>query len=76
MGIEGGVKVTAIGAGIIDSQTNMRIGFIITKIGEIPVKSVEELKDAISRQNSNFQIQGIYPDSKDVYYYGINDFRK
>lgn len=76
MNIAGGVQVTTIGDGIIDSQTNMRPGFVITKIGNIPVTSVDELKDAVSRQGSNFQIQGVYPGSSEIYYYGINDFKK
>jgi serine protease Do len=76
MGIAGGVQVTNIGDGIIDGQTNMRPGFVITKIGNIPVTSVDELKDAVSKQGSNFQIQGMYPGSSEIYYYGINDFKK
>jgi serine protease Do len=75
-GISGGVQVTNIGEGILGNQTNMRPGFIITKVGDIAVKSVDELKDAVSKQGSNFQIQGVYPGNKEVYYYGINDFKK
>ena len=75
-GIDGGVVVKNIRDGVIGNQTNMRPGFIITKIGGISVKSVDELKDALSRQNGNFQIEGIYPSSKEIYYYGINDFMK
>jgi S1-C subfamily serine protease len=75
-GIDGGVVVKNIRDGVIGHQTNMRPGFIITKVGGISVKSVDELKDALSRQNGNFQIEGIYPGSKEIYYYGINDFQK
>jgi len=70
------VVVNNIHDGVLSDQTNMRPGFIITKVGEIPVKTVDEFKDALSKQNSNFQLQGVYPDNKDPYYYGINDFRK
>jgi Do/DeqQ family serine protease len=76
LGIDGGVQVKDLHDGIISSQTNMRAGFIITKIGDVKVKSVDELKQALSSQDANFQIQGIYPGSKEVYYYGINDFKK
>jgi serine protease Do len=76
LGIEGGVVVNNIHDGVISSQTNMHPGFIITKVGDLPVHSVDALKDALSKQGSNFQIEGIYPDSKEVYYYGINDFKK
>ncbi|MBC7934508.1 MAG: trypsin-like peptidase domain-containing protein [Rhizobacter sp.] len=76
LGITGGVQVTNISDGIIRNQTNMRQGFVITKVGDTPVKTVDELKDVINNQGSNFQIRGVYPDSKEVYYYGINDFKK
>ena len=76
IGIDGGVVVNNIKDGVLSNQTNMHPGFIITRIGDTRVRSVAELKDALSKQGSNFQIQGVYPDSKDVYYYGINDFKK
>jgi serine protease Do len=77
LGVTGGVVVSNIrDGGVLSSQTNMRPGFIITRVGDQPVHSVDEFKDALSKQGSNFQIQGMYPDSKDVYYYGINDFKK
>ena len=73
--IAGGVQVTHINdEGIIGSQTNMKDGFIITKIGNTVVKTVDDLKAALNKQGSNFQIEGIYPGSTDVYYYGINGF--
>jgi S1-C subfamily serine protease len=77
LGVDGGVVVNNIKeGGVLSNQTNMRAGFIITKVGDQPVKSVDEFKDALSKQGSNFQLQGIYPDSKEAYYYGINDFKK
>ncbi|HEY2348827.1 MAG TPA: trypsin-like peptidase domain-containing protein [Puia sp.] len=76
IGIEGGVVVSNIHDGIISSETNMRPGFIITRIGNTPVKTVDELKQALLDQKGNFQIEGIYPDSKEIYYFGINDFKK
>ena len=77
LGISGGVVVSNIHeGGVLSNQTNMHPGFIITKVGDQPVHTVDEFKDALSKQGSNFQMQGIYPDSKEVYYYGINDFRK
>jgi serine protease Do len=77
LNITGGVVVSNIhDGGVLSNQTNMRPGFIITKVGDQPVRTVEEFRDALSKQGSNFQIQGMYPDSKEVYYYGINDFKK
>ena len=65
-----------INDGVIADQTNMRPGFVITKVGNDAVKSVDDLKQAIGHQDANFQIQGVYPGSSEVYYYGINDFKK
>ncbi|MBX2922061.1 MAG: trypsin-like peptidase domain-containing protein [Chitinophagaceae bacterium] len=77
LNIPGGVQVTNIGEeGIIGAQTNMKDGFIITKVGGISVRSVDELKSALSKQGNNFQLEGVYPGSTDVYYYGINGFRQ
>ena len=74
--LQGGVVVTNIRDGLLSAETDMRSGFIITNVGDIPVKSVEEFKSALGRQDSNFQLQGVYPDDGKVYYYGINDFKK
>jgi len=77
LGINGGVVVSNIrDGGVLSNQTNMRPGFIITKVGDQPVRTIDEFRDALSKQGSNFQVQGMYPDSKEVYYYGINDFKK
>lgn len=76
MKIDGGVQVVKINDGVIANQTNMRPGFVITKVGGDTVKSVDDLKQAIGHQDANFQIQGVYPGSDEVYYYGINDFKK
>jgi serine protease Do len=76
MGISGGVQVAHMHDGILSSQTNMRPGFVITQIGDEHIKSVDQLKEVLGNQSSNFEIQGVYPGSSEVYYYGINDFKK
>src|ERR1700744_1286488 len=48
LGIDGGVIVNHIhDGGVISNQTNMHPGFIITRVGDIPVTSVEGFKDAV-----------------------------
>lgn len=75
-GITGGVQITDIKEdGIIGRETNMKVGFIITTVGDVKVSSIRDLQEAIGKQKGNFQIQGIYPGSKEVYYFGINDLR-
>lgn len=77
VGISGGVSVTDINnEGLINDQTNMKPGFIITKVNGQAVRTIDELKQILSKQDSNLQLEGVYPGSSNVYYYGINDFRK
>jgi Do/DeqQ family serine protease len=76
MNIAGGVQVTEISDGIIGNETNMKPGFVITKVAGVAVKSTDELKDALTRAGNNFQIEGMYPGNNEVYYYGINDFKR
>ncbi len=76
MNIAGGVQVTEVGDGIIGNETNMKPGFVITKVAGIVVKTTEELREALGKAGNNFQIEGLYPGSSELYYYGINDFKK
>jgi S1-C subfamily serine protease len=76
MGIEGGVRVSNIRNGVLSNQTEMKPGFVITKVGGTPVHSVDEFKSALLQQKSNFLIEGIYPEDNQVYYYGINGMKK
>ena len=76
LGIPGGVQVTDIQDGIISEQTNMEPGFIIIKVAGRTVKNVAQLKAVLAQVNGNFGIEGVYPGSSEVYYYGINRNKK
>jgi S1-C subfamily serine protease len=76
LGITGGVQVTDIKDGVIGNETNMKPGFIITNVAGRTVKNVAELKAVLANVKGNFQIQGVYPDSNEVYYYGVNGLNK
>lgn len=45
--IENGVKVTSVGNGKLARNTEMREGFIITKLNDKPVKSVKEFNELL-----------------------------
>jgi len=77
MNIAGGVQVTGIkDEGIISAQTNMKEGFVITKINGRQITSVEEFKAALNNVRGNIQLEGKYPGDDETYYYGINGFGK
>jgi Do/DeqQ family serine protease len=69
-GIAGGVVVKKINNGVIDNQTRMRDGFIITKANDKAVKSVEELK-AVIGSSKEVKVEGIYPGYSEIFEYPL-----
>lgn len=70
-GVNGGVVVKKIGSGALNDQTRMKDGFVILKINDKDVKSVDELKAAVGA-NKNITISGFYPGYDGVYEYPIS----
>jgi S1-C subfamily serine protease len=70
-GIEGGVIVKKINSGAIFDQTRMKDGFVILKINDKDVKSVDEMRKLIA-QESTITISGFYPGYDGLYEYPIN----
>ncbi len=69
-GIDGGIIVTKIKAGILNDQTRMRDNFIILKVDGKAVKSVDEFNAALS-DKTNVTISGFYPGYDALYEYPI-----
>jgi S1-C subfamily serine protease len=57
-----GVKVTSIGNGKLGRYTDIREGFIITKVNETPVKSAKELNEILKNKKEGeiVTLQGTY----------------
>jgi serine protease Do len=74
IGIDGGVKVTKLSDGILSHQTDIKEGFIITKVDGKPINNTDDLKKALEGKKGGTMIEGMYPDRPGVYYYafGIN----
>jgi serine protease Do len=70
-GVGGGVVVKKINGGALTDQTRMRDGFIIVKINNTEVKSMDEMKQAIGTSKS-FTISGFYPGYDGLYDYPIS----
>lgn len=70
-GIESGVKVSKLLAGKLRQQTDMREGFIITKIDKTPVKSVKDVTDLLNSKTGGVMMEGVYPDYPGTYYYAF-----
>lgn len=71
--IDGGVVVTNINGGLIKKQTSMKASFIILKVNNVRVKSVEALKNAL-QDKKQVRLEGFYPSDRyaNIYYYDID----
>ena len=70
-GVPGGVVVKKINEGALNDQTRMKDGFVILKVNDKAVKSIEELKTVIGLEK-NITISGFYPGYDGVYEYPIS----
>lgn len=70
-GVPGGVVVKKINEGALNDQTRMKDGFIILKVNDKDVKTVDEMKAAVGT-NKNITISGFYPGYDGVYEYPIS----
>lgn len=62
--------VKKINGGALNDQTRMKDGFVILKINDKDVKTVDELKAAVGA-NKTITISGFYPGYDGVYEYPI-----
>ncbi len=69
--IDGGVKVKDIRPGKLKKQTDMREGFIITKVDGKKVDSIDELEELLEDKDRGVLLEGIYEDLPGRYYYGL-----
>ncbi len=69
--LAGGIKITDILPGKIADQTNMRTGFIITRVNEKTVNNVEGFTREFQNKKGGIMLEGIYPNVNGVYYYAF-----
>ena len=65
--IRGGVKVVSIKGGKF-AEVNMREGFIITKMGDEPIRSLDDFIKKVDNSNGGIFLSGIYPNGEEGYY--------
>ncbi len=72
--IKGGVKVKKLYSGKLRKHTQMRDGFIITRIDGKAIKSVDEMVEILENKKGGVMLEGIYEDIPGEYYYafGLN----
>jgi serine protease Do len=70
-GVDGGVVVTRIKEGALNDQTRMKDGFVILKVDDENINSLEQLKTAMQSKKT-LTISGFYPGYDGLYQYPIS----
>jgi serine protease Do len=71
LGVNGGVRVKKILNGKVRNQTDMREGFVITKVGSKPVKSVDDVQRLLNGVSGGVMLEGKYPNADGTFYYAF-----
>jgi S1-C subfamily serine protease len=71
LNIQGGVKIIKIGQGQISRQTDLKEGFIVTKVDGQQVKSIDDFKKALEAKSGGVMIEGVYEEYPGTYYYAF-----
>lgn len=71
LGIDGGVKITKLYAGILRRSTDVREGFIITHVNTQPVSSVEQLQNILQETEGGVMLEGVYEGIPGKHYYAF-----
>lgn len=71
LGISYGVRVSRIGKGKIQQFTDMKDGFIITKIDGQRIYSKKDVTKILKNKDGGVLIEGVYEGESRKYYYGL-----
>jgi serine protease Do len=71
--LDHGVRVTDLGNGKVARYTEMKAGFIITKVNDVPVGSVKEFKELVNKKRPGDLIilSGTYEDIPREFNYAL-----
>jgi len=71
LNIPGGVMITKLLTGKLSQNTEVREGFIITKVDGKAVKTINEFVQLLENKKGGVMVEGVYEDYPGVYYYAF-----
>lgn len=69
--LDGGLRVTQLFAGQLKRHTDIKVGFIITKVDGKVMKSTDDFVKYLENKKGGVMLEGIYEDYPGVYYYAF-----
>ena len=71
LGLDGAVKIKKLFPGKLKQFTNIREGFIITKIDGQPIKDIDSLQKVLENKSGGVMLEGLYEDKRGSYFYAF-----
>lgn len=71
LGVDNGVKVISVRKGSKIDRTNLTPGFVITKVNDKAVSTVDELTAIIEKSDGKVMLEGVYEDYPGEYFYAF-----
>ena len=71
LGIDGGLKIVDLRAGKLQRHTDVKKGFIITRVDGQAVKSIDGLTRVLESKKGGVMLEGVYEDYPGTYYYAF-----
>ena len=71
LNVQSGVKVNKLYDGKLKNETDIQENFIILRIDNHPVRSVEQVEEILKNKKGGVLIEGKYPNRSGLYYYGF-----
>jgi len=71
LNIDGGIRIKKLYAGKLKRNTDMKEGFIITKVARKKVTTVDELISMLNDHEGGVMLEGVYEDYPGVFYYAF-----
>ncbi|MDF1576611.1 MAG: Do family serine endopeptidase [Bacteroidales bacterium] len=68
---KGGLRVTTLSNGKLKRGTDIKVGFIITRVDGKEINSVDEFTSYLENRSGGILLEGVYEDIPGVYYYAF-----
>ncbi len=71
LGIEGGLQITEMHAGVLQKETTIKEGFIITKVNDKKVSKVKDFVNIMRDKKGGIMFEGVYENYPGQLYYAF-----
>lgn len=69
--VDGGLRITKLFSGKLKRHTDVKVGFIITKVDGKVFKTVDEFVKYLENKKGGVMVEGVYEDYPGTYYYAF-----